>query len=56
VNHSKHLFGPSDTRSRLSNGLRIASGVTGFDLGLFIVYQIGFVGGLFTNRPHWNGR
>ena len=46
-------FAYAKQRSRLSNGLRIASGVISFGFGLFIVYQIGFVGGLFTAHPHW---
>jgi hypothetical protein len=24
--------------------------------GFFIVYQMGFVQGLFTNHPHWDPR
>jgi hypothetical protein len=43
-------------RSRLNSGLRIASGVISVAFGLFIVYQIGFVGGLFTNHPQWTPR
>jgi len=39
--------------SRLNRGLRIASGVISVAFGLFIVYEIGFVNGLFTNHPHW---
>jgi len=46
-------FAYANQRSRLSNGLRIASGVISFGFGLFIVYRIGFVGGLFTSHPHW---
>lgn len=49
-------FAYAKSRSRLSNGLRIASGVISFGFGLFIVYQIGFVSGLFTNHPHWTLR
>jgi High-affinity nickel-transport protein len=49
-------FAYAKSRSRLSNGLRIVSGVISFGFGLFIVYQIGFVSGLFTNHPHWTPR
>jgi high-affinity nickel permease len=49
-------FAYAKSRSRLSNGLRVASGVISFGFGLFIVYQIGFVSGLFTNHPHWTPR
>jgi len=49
-------FAYAKARSRLSSGLRVASGVISFGFGLFIVYQIGFVSGLFTNNPHWTPR
>lgn len=49
-------FAYAKSRARLGNGLRIASGVISFGFGLFIVYQIGFVSGLFTNHPHWTPR
>lgn len=42
--------------SRLNNGLRIASGLISLGFGLFIVYQIGFLSGLFTSHPHWSPR
>jgi len=42
--------------SRLNHALRIASGVISLGFGLFIVYQIGFVSGLFTNHPQWTPR
>jgi ABC-type nickel/cobalt efflux system permease component RcnA len=38
---------------RLSDGLRIASGVISLGFGLFLVYQIGFVSGLFSSHPQW---
>jgi ABC-type nickel/cobalt efflux system permease component RcnA len=44
------------SRSRLSDGLRIASGLISFGFGLFIVYQIGFVSGLFASHPRWTPR
>ena len=49
-------FAYAKSRARLSNGLRLASGVISFGFGLFIVYQIGFVSGLFTSHPHWTPR
>jgi len=42
--------------SRLNDGLRVASGLISLGFGLFIVYQIGFVSGLFTNHPQWTPR
>lgn len=38
---------------RLNRGLSVASGVISLAFGLFIVYQMGYVNGLFTNHPHW---
>ena len=50
-------FAYADKRfSRLSDGLRVASGLMSLGFGLFIVYQIGFVNGLFTNHPQWTPR
>ena len=46
-------FAYTKSRSRLSSGLRIISGLISFGFGLFIVYQIGFVSGLFANHPVW---
>jgi high-affinity nickel-transport protein len=46
-------FAYAGKRSRLSNGLRVASGVISLVFGLFVVYQIGIVDGLFTHHPHW---
>jgi sulfite exporter TauE/SafE len=42
--------------SRFNNGLRVASGLISLGFGLFIVYQIGFVAGLFNNHPQWTPR
>jgi len=42
--------------SRLNRGLRIASGLISLAFGLFLVYEIGFVNGLFTSHPHWTPR
>jgi high-affinity nickel-transport protein len=39
--------------ARLNQGLRLASGLISLGFGLFVVYQIGFVSGLFTTHPQW---
>jgi ABC-type nickel/cobalt efflux system permease component RcnA len=39
--------------ARLNHGLGIASGVVSLAFGIFIVYQMGFVNGLFTHSPNW---
>jgi len=47
-------FAASQTRfQRFNRGLSIASGVISVIFGIFIVYQMGFVNGLFTSKPHW---
>jgi high-affinity nickel permease len=47
-------FAYADKRfSRLNRGLRFASGLISVAFGLFLVYEIGFVNGLFTSHPHW---
>jgi high-affinity nickel permease len=44
----------SETRfARVNRGLGLASGVISLCFGLFIVYQMGFVNGLFTHNPTW---
>jgi high-affinity nickel permease len=44
----------SETRfARLNRGLGFASGIISLGFGLFIVYQMGFVNGLFTHNPTW---
>ncbi len=44
----------SQTRfTRLNRSLGMASGLISLCFGLFIVYQMGFVGGLFTRNPTW---
>ena len=44
----------SETRfARLNRGLGLASGLISLGFGLFIVYQMGFVNGLFTHNPTW---
>jgi uncharacterized membrane protein (DUF441 family) len=42
--------------SRLNDGLRVASGLISVAFGLFLVYKIGFVNGLFTSHPQWTPR
>lgn len=42
--------------ARVSSGLRLASGVVSVGFGLFLIYQIGFVNGLFSGQPQWNPR
>ena len=37
----------------LNRGMRIASGLVSVGFGLFLVYQFGFINGLFTNHPQW---
>jgi len=37
----------------LNRGLRTASGLISVGFGLFLVYEIGFVNGLFTRHPQW---
>jgi high-affinity nickel permease len=38
---------------RLNRGLGLVSGLVSLVFGLFIVYQMGFVNGLFTHNPTW---
>jgi len=37
----------------LNRGLALASGFVSVAFGLFLCYQTGFVGGLFTAHPSW---
>lgn len=39
--------------TRLSRYFGITSGLISVCFGLFLVYQLGYVGGLFTNHPRW---
>jgi high-affinity nickel permease len=39
--------------ARLIRGMGLASGIVSIAFGLFIVYQMGFVNGLFTHAPVW---
>ncbi len=40
----------------LNRSLRVASGLVSLAFGLFLAYQIGIVGGLFTGHPRWTPR
>ena len=42
-----------DRLPQLSRYLTTASGVVSVCFGSFLVYQLGFIGGLFTSHPHW---
>jgi high-affinity nickel-transport protein len=42
-----------DRFSKLSKYLGAASGMVSLCFGSFLVYQLGFLGGLFTSHPHW---
>jgi len=39
--------------ARLNRGMGLVSGLISIGFGIFIVYQMGFVNGLFTLRPIW---
>lgn len=39
--------------SRVGWGLRVSSGLISLGFGLFLAYQIGFAGGLFSGHPQW---
>jgi hypothetical protein len=39
--------------ARMNQGLAIASGAISLSFGLFLCYQIGVYGGLFTGHPRW---
>ena len=39
--------------ARVSQYLGVASGVVSVCFGIFLVYQLGYLGGLFTSHPHW---
>jgi len=44
----------SEARSaRLNRGLSTVSGLISVSFGVFVVYQMGFVNGLFTRNPIW---
>jgi hypothetical protein len=41
---------------RINRALGLVSGLASLAFGLFIVYQMGFVNGLFTRSPNWTPR
>ena len=41
------------TSGRFTRYLTVASGLASITFGLFLVYHLGFVDGLFTNHVHW---
>jgi len=43
----------SKASMRLNSVLRVSSGLLSLAFGLFLAYQIGFGGGLFTTHPTW---
>jgi high-affinity nickel-transport protein len=45
-----------DRFSKLSRYLGTVSGVVSLCFGSFLVYQLGFLGGLFTSHPQWTPR
>jgi nickel/cobalt exporter len=40
----------------ISRGFSVASGVVSVCFGFFLVYQLGYLGGLFTSHPQWTPR
>lgn len=38
----------------LNRGLVLGSGLLSLCFGIFVCYDVGFVGGLLTSHPHWN--
>jgi ABC-type nickel/cobalt efflux system permease component RcnA len=42
--------------TKLSHYLGVASGMVSLCFGLLLVYQLGFLGGLFTSHPQWTPR
>jgi high-affinity nickel-transport protein len=47
------LAAATGTFTRANRWLTLAAGLASVALGLFLVYRIGFVDGLFTGNPHW---
>lgn len=45
-----------DRFTKLSHYLGVASGMVSLCFGSFLVYQLGFLGGLFTSNPQWTPR
>jgi nickel/cobalt exporter len=46
----------SDRFAKLSHYLGAASGMVSLCFGSFLVYQLGFLGGLFSSHPQWTPR
>jgi len=42
-----------DRFAKMSRYLGVASGMVSLSFGSFLVYQLGFLGGLFTSHPQW---
>ena len=42
--------------TQVSRYLGVASGLVSLCFGAFLVYQLGFLGGLFTSHPMWTPR
>ncbi len=42
-----------DKLPKMGRYLTVASGVVSVCFGTFLVYHLGYVGGLFTSHPHW---
>jgi ABC-type nickel/cobalt efflux system permease component RcnA len=42
-----------DRFANMSRFFSVASGLVSISFGFFLVYQLGFLGGLFTSHPHW---
>ncbi len=42
-----------DRMPQVSRYLGVASGLVSVCFGTFLVYQLGYLGGLFTSHPHW---
>lgn len=42
--------------TRINWYLKVASGLVSLGFGLFLIYEVGFVSGLFTGHPHWAPR
>jgi nickel/cobalt exporter len=45
-----------DRFTKMGSYLGAASGMASLCFGTFLVYQLGFLGGLFTNHPQWTPR
>ncbi len=45
-----------DRFAKMSRYFGVASGVASLSFGSFLMYQLGFLGGLFTSHPEWTPR